>query len=111
MERRAFPIALLLLRIRPDQPIEITRLKLVRVARQGGGIAHPVVTCAALKEIPKDQRPQRGVATGAAAADDDAPLVHQALRNEELGAVDTVVDIDDAPVAAQAVTIGAAESS
>src|SRR6266567_3813936 len=110
IKRRALTIALLLPRIRADQPVEIARLEFVSVAGKRGGVADPIVARAALKEVPENQRRQRGVAPGTAAADDTALLVHQPLRDQEFCAVDAVVDIDDAPVQVQALTKGAAEA-
>ena len=67
-------------------------------ARQGGDITNPIVTRAALKEIAKSQRRQCGVAASTSTPDDDAVVIDQPLCNEEFGAVDAVIDIDDPPV-------------
>src|SRR6202011_2241109 len=44
------------------------------------------------------------------AADHDAPRVHPFPRREEFCAVDAVVDVDNAPIAVQALAIGPAEA-
>jgi hypothetical protein len=75
-----------------------------------GDIIHPVVTRAAVEEISKHQRRQRGVASGTATPDDDAVVIDQTLCNEEIGTIDTVIGIDDAPVQVQAIAKGAAEA-
>jgi hypothetical protein len=40
-ERQAFEVECLLLRVRPDQPLEIARLESVGIARQRGCVAGP----------------------------------------------------------------------
>src|SRR6185436_9606519 len=67
IERRALAIARFLLRIGSDQPVEITRLEFVGVARERGDVAHAVIASSALKEVAEGQRRQGRVAAGAAA--------------------------------------------
>ena len=110
IERRPLAIARLHFRKRPDEPIEIARLEFVGVARQRGGVAHPVIACAALEEIAKGERRQSCVAAGAAAADDDARCVHQSAFCQEFGAVHAVVHIDDAPIELEPIAVFAPES-
>src|SRR5262249_41507972 len=94
IERRALAIARFLLRIRSDQPVEIARLELMGVAREGSDVAHAVMTSPALKEVAEGQRRQRRVAAGAAAADDASLAVDPPLRCEEPRAGDAIVDVD-----------------
>jgi hypothetical protein len=42
---------------------------------------------------------QRGVAASTATSDDDAIVIDQTLCNEEFGTIDTIINIDDAPIA------------
>src|SRR6516165_9215791 len=109
-ERRAFAIALFFLRIGSNEPIEIARFELVGIARERSRVAHAVVACAALEEIPKHERRKRRVASGAAAGNDDALVVDGALAGQEFRAVDAVIDVDDAPVSIEPLPIGAAET-
>src|SRR5262245_39882654 len=51
IKRRALAIPGFLLRIRPDQPVEIARFELVGVARERGHVADAVVARAALEEV------------------------------------------------------------
>src|SRR5215472_18849764 len=97
IERRALAIARFLLRIRSDQPVEVARLELMGVAREGSDVAHAVMTSPALKEVAEGQRRQRRVAAGAAAADDASLAVDPPLRCEEPRAGDAIVDVDHAP--------------
>ena len=55
MDRRAFAVERRS-SVRADQPIEIARLELVRVARERGEIADAVVARAALEEVTEGQR-------------------------------------------------------
>src|SRR5262245_4804711 len=109
IERRALAIARFLLRIRSDQPVEIARLELMGVAREGSDVAHAVMTSPALKEVAEGQRRQGRVAAGAAAADDASLAVDPPLRCEEPRAGDAIVDVDHAPTQLQTVAVGAAE--
>src|SRR5207302_657126 len=109
-KRRALAIALLFLRKGADQPVQISRLEFVRVACERRGVAHAIVTGPALKKVTEHQRGERRVAAGAAAGDDAPILVNRALPDQEFRAVDTVVDVDDTPVAVQSLPIGAAEA-
>src|SRR6267154_2695678 len=97
-ERRALAVARLLLRIRADQPVEITRLEFMGVARQRRGVADAIMAGASLKEIAKHQGGKRRIAAGAATCDDRALVVHQSLGREMFGAIDAIIDVDNAPV-------------
>src|SRR5215470_15630910 len=91
IERRTLAIALHHRRIGPDQPIEITRLELVGVASERDRIAHAIVARTTRKEIAEHQRGERGVAAGAAAGDDAALRVDEALLGQKLRTVHAVV--------------------
>jgi hypothetical protein len=82
----------------------------VSFARQRGDITNSIITCSALKEIPKHQRRQRGVAASTATSDDDAIVIDQTLCNEEFGTIDTIININDAPIKVQAIAVGAAKA-
>src|SRR6266576_5379175 len=110
IKRRALAIALLGLRIRTNQPVEIARLKLVSFARQCSEITHPIVARPAVKEIPKHQCRQRGVAASTAAPHDHPFVIDQPLCNEEFSAINTVIDVDDTPVEVQAITKSASKA-
>src|SRR5262249_59270907 len=109
-EGRGVAIARLLLRVGPDQPIEIARFELVGVARERGRVADTVIARATLEEIAEGQRRERGVAAGAAAADHAALVVDPALPGQELRAVDAVIDIDHAPGEMQPIAVGPPEA-
>src|SRR5258706_6801749 len=82
IERRALAVARFLLRIRSDQPVEITRLEFMGVARERGDVAHAVIASPTLKEVAEGQRGQGRVAAGAAAADDASLGIEPPLRRE-----------------------------
>src|SRR5262249_37320635 len=83
----------------------------VGFARQRRDITNSVITCAALKEIPKHQRHQRGIAASTATSDDNAVMIDQPLCNEEFGTIDTIVNINDAPIEVQAIAVGASKTA
>ena len=70
-------------------------------------IADAIITGTRRKDVVKGQHTQRGVAAGAAATDRHAPSVHSAASGEVPGTVDAILDIDDAPPAAQPFAIEA----
>src|SRR5712671_7071768 len=110
MNRGSLAIALLRFGKRPDQPVEISRLELVGIARQRRSIADAVIACPSLEEVAKGERREGGVASRAAAADDDALGVHQSLPREIFGAIHAVVHVHDAPTELKPVTVFASKS-
>src|SRR5215831_2458758 len=110
INRRPFAIARLHFRKRPDEPVEISRFEFVGIARQCCGVADAVIACSALEEIAKGERREGSVAASTAAADDNAPCVHQSPLHQEFGAVHAVVHIDDAPIELQPLAVFAPET-
>src|SRR5262252_2670675 len=110
IKRRPRAIASLHFRKWADKPVEVSRLEFVGIARQCRGIADTVIACSALEEVAKSESRESGVAAGAAAADDDAPYIHQSSLRQEFGAVHAVVHIDDAPIEFQPLAIFAPKS-
>src|SRR5262249_50705015 len=110
VERRPLAIARLHFRKGPDEPIEIPRLELMSIARQCRSVADPVIACATLEKVAKGERREGCVATGAAAADDDTPCIHQSPLRQELGAIHAVVDVDDTPIQLQPLAVFTSES-
>ena len=87
VNRRAFDVKIATLRVRTDQPQRVTRFKLVRVFREGLGIANAIVARACFEDIAERQRAKRGVATGAAPADCQTIAVHQTTFREMARAI------------------------
>jgi hypothetical protein len=75
---------------------------------QGLQIAHPEVARAGTKDVSKRQRTERGVATGAAPSDGEPVAVDVAALYQIPGPVHAIVNVDDAPLAPQPVSILAA---
>src|SRR5258708_32801981 len=94
----------------PDQPVEISRLELVGIACQRRSIADAVIACPALEEVAKGEGRERGVAAGAAAADDDALGIHRSPLRQEFGSIHAVVHIHDTPTELKPVTVFASKS-
>src|SRR5258708_30948317 len=94
---------------RPDQPVEISRLELMGIARQRLRIADAVIACPALEEVAKGERRESGVAAGAAAAGDDALGIYQSLSCEILSAIPAVVHLHDTPTELKPVTVFASK--
>src|SRR5262249_43959016 len=96
-----------------DEDVLVARLELVvvaaaRLAGQAHEVADAVVGGAGLEQVAGGERAQRGVAAGAAAGDGQARPVDLAARDEVAGAVFTVLDVDDAPLALEPIAVGAA---
>src|SRR6516165_3822899 len=94
-------------RVSDDQPVEVSRFEFVRVFRESLEVANAIVTRTRRKNVAERQRAQRGVTTRAAAADRHALAVYLSAGGQVFSAVDTVVDIDDAPLAAEPFAVGA----
>ena len=77
----------------------------MRVALQHFEIADAVVARAGLEGVMERQRRQRGVAAGAAAANDQPLWIRLPRRHHRLGAAHGVFDIDDAPLPFQPIAI------
>src|ERR1700758_3790769 len=100
MDRRPLDIYVAAGRVRTDQTVEITRLEFVRVFRQSLEVANAIVTRTGRKNGAERQRAQSGVTSRAAAADRHALAVHLSACRQMPGAIDAVVDVDDAPFTA-----------
>ena len=101
-------VQLLPLRVRPDQPVEVARLELVGLLDERLEVADPEVADARRERVAERDRAERRVAAGAAAADREALAVDDPLLGEPAGAGDAVVDVDDAPLALEALAVVAA---
>ena len=110
VDRRALPPRLRLLGIGRDQAVHVAGLELVGVACERLGVGHPVVAGAGGEDLGAEhERGQRGVAARAAAVDGEPLAVHLALIGQVARRRDAVLDVDDAPGAAQEVAVLAAE--
>jgi hypothetical protein len=93
----------------PDEPQEVLLLELVRTAgRERLQVGHAEVRGAGGEDVVARERVECGVAAGAAAGHRQARGVHVAARREEARGVDAVDGVDDAPIAAQPLPVGAA---
>src|SRR5262249_39647225 len=90
------------------QPIEIARLEFVRVARQRGDIADPVIAGPALEDVMARERRQHRIAAGAAAGDHGAPAIGEAPGGDVPRRVDAIGDIEDTPAAFERSAMGPA---
>src|SRR5688572_32036315 len=109
MNWRTCAVELARLWIRSDQRVEVARLELVRVMREHFDVADAVVACRRLEHARmKDQRRECRVAAGAPASDDEPPGIGLPLRDQVSRRVHRVFDINDAPLAIQTLSIGAA---
>ncbi len=108
IQRRARGIEILFLGIGTDELVEIAGLELVGVLGQGFQLADSVVARARFENVVEGERRKRGVAAGAAAADDQAVAVDPSALRQPLGAVDAVLHVDDTPLAVEAMPIGPA---
>src|ERR1700730_1528682 len=84
------------------------RLEFMGILGQCGEVANAVVARPALKHLTEGQRRQRGEPTSTASGDDQAGRIYSSAIDQKLGTVDTVVNIDAAPVQVQAVAVRAA---
>ena len=108
VDRRALAVEVGALGIGADQAVEVARLELVRVAGERLEVGDAVVAGAGREVVVEGERAERRVAAGAAAADRQALAVDLAALGQVARGGDAVVDVDDAPGAAQAVAVGAA---
>src|SRR6516165_7797595 len=91
--------------IRSDQTIKVARFELVGVLSQSLQVAHAIMTSAGPEEVVEGERAQGGVAAGAATRDHDAHRIDALCLGEALRAVDAILDVNNAPLAAQQVAI------
>src|SRR5215467_8110294 len=100
MDWRSLDIQVTARGVRADHPIEITRFEFVRVLRQSLEVADSIVTGAGLEDIVERQRAYGGIAARTATADRHALAVDPPRSRQILGAIDAVINVDDAPLAA-----------
>ena len=97
MDRRALPVALGHRRIRSDEPVDVARLELVRVARERLEVADPV-PADARRRTHRGRRGRAASCSRRRSPFDRQPVaVDIAALDEEAGGGDGVVDIDDPP--------------
>ena len=97
----------ILLRV-ADQPVQVIAFELVRGARQRQRVADPVQARPATEHILERQRTQRGVAPGAAPADERLRRVDQPLPCQEVDHRAGILHVHFAPAQVQGLAIGAA---
>ena len=90
-----------------DQAVEVARLELVGVPRQGLEVADAVVAGPGRELVAEGQQTQRRVASRAAAAGQQARRIGGALRRREARRGGAVGEVAHAPLAAQQVAVGA----
>ena len=93
----------------PIERVLVARLELVRVVGgEGHQVGDPEVGRARREHIGERQGAHRRVPAGAATTDEEAFAVGVATLDQERGGVQAVVQVHDAPVAVQPLTVGAA---
>src|SRR5215212_51019 len=95
--RRALGVEVSPIRVGSDQAVEITRLELVGLPRQGLDVADAEMARAGGERIPERERAERCVAACAAAGDHQPLSVHEPAPGEVNRPVGAVVDVDDTP--------------
>ena len=111
IDRAACAIDVLGLGPRPDERVLVARLELVRViGGEGHQIGDPVEGRARREHIGERQSAHRRVPAGAATTDEEAFAVGVATLDQERGGVHAIVQVHDAPVAVQPLTVGPAVS-
>jgi hypothetical protein len=104
----ALVIQVFVFRVGTDQVVEVARFELVGIVDEGGQVANAVMAGASLEDLAEGEGTKSGVAPGAATADGQALRVDQPLTGQVERPVTAVVDIHHAPVAIQALAVGAA---
>src|SRR5215211_6565736 len=103
--RRALHVEVRAPWVGPDQAVEVARLELVGLPRQGLDIADAEVARAGGERILERERAERRVAARAAAGDHQPLSVHEPALGEVNRPVGAVVDVDDTPHALEATTV------
>src|SRR5437667_9820040 len=106
MDGRTFPVEILLLRIRSDQPVEISRLELVSILHERLKIADPEIAGPSPEEIPKSQSAHGGIPSRASAFYRDTVSIHLSILDKMSCTVDAVVNINHAPLSVKAFPVG-----
>src|SRR5947207_5125971 len=107
VDRRARAVHVSALRIRADQRVAVVRLELMRLLHEQLEVGDPVVARARVVEVALGQRQQHGETSRRPSGDGDAIGVDESLLHEMARCVDAVVDVDDAPVAVEALPVPA----
>ena len=105
VDGRALPVHVLGLGIGTDETVEVARFELVGVGCQGLGVGHAVVAGAGREVVAEGQGTQRRVPAGAAAPDDEPRAVDETFRGQVSSGIDTVVHVDDAPLASKSLAV------
>src|SRR5579862_7960839 len=108
MNRRTLPVEFGRSGIWTNQTLFVSGLKFVRVAGKSFKIRHSVVTRAGSKHIMEDQCTESRVATGTSAANCHPFSIDVAALLEISSRIDTIFDVNHAPLTFQSVAIGAA---
>src|SRR5487761_706988 len=98
----SFAVQIRPLRVRTDQSVEVTRFELVRVLDERNQIADSEVAGAGIEKIAFGERDQRGESTRRATGDGNAFAVGKTALDKISGGIDTIVDVDHAPIAVEA---------
>ena len=106
----SFGINLSVLWIGTNQPVQVTGLEFVRVAREGLEVADAVIARARAEHFVAfgRERAERGVTPGAAAADHEPLGVGVPVRDQPARCGDAVLDVDETPLFFEPQPIGAA---
>src|SRR5271165_3646479 len=106
----AFGVGLSGLWIGTNQPIQVTGLEFVRVAREGLEVADAIIARASAEHfvVFRRERAERRVAAGAAAADHEPLGVSVPGLDQPARAGDAVLDVDEAPLSFEPQPIRAA---
>ena len=107
---RTFGIEFLVLRVGTNQPVQITGLEFVRVARKGLEIADAVIASARTEDFLAfgSQRAKRCVTSGAAAADHEPLRIGVSFLDQAARAGDAILDVYNAPSSLEPQPVGAA---
>src|SRR5438034_357676 len=106
MDGRTFPVEVLLLRIGSDQPVEISRLELVSILHERLQIADPEIAGTGLEEVPECQSAHGGIPSRASAFYCDTIPIHLSILDKMTCTVDTVININHAPLSVQTFPVG-----
>ena len=83
-------------------------LELGRLLAEGLQVGDPIGTSPGGEQVMESRRAQGGEATGARAADHQPPPISLAGLDQESGRVQAIGDVKQAPLAGQALAVGAA---
>ena len=110
MDRRALDVHVAPFGVRPDQPVEVPALELVRLQGERLEVGDAVVAGARRERVAGGHRGQGREATRRATADAEAVRVDAALGGQPAGRGLAVLDVGDTPRVAQEVAVGTTEA-